>query len=74
MDIDAVKEENVMWTSPLQPNGIITGYQVFYSVYEDNSDMMSELLDNDTYEYSIDGLSKINVNNSMWAYSMCIAT
>ena len=64
MEIEATKEENVTWSPPSQPNGIITDYQVIYSIYENISDMMSELLDNDTYEYSIDGLSKINVNNS----------
>ena len=27
----------VHWNPPIQPNGIITGYEVIYSVYEDDA-------------------------------------
>ena len=32
---------NVTWGPPVTPNGVITGYEVFYSVYQDDSSSMS---------------------------------
>ena len=51
-------EETVTWAPPLEPNGIITSYQVIYFIYQRNVPMVSEMLDNDTTTYSIGGLGK----------------
>ena len=50
----------VFWTPPSQPNGVVTGYLVIYSVYLMDDDILSQMLDNtsDT-NYSISGLSKL---------------
>ena len=53
----------IIWSPPLQPNGIITGYQVIYSIYQNDSDRISETLSNDTTRYIIEGLGKYSVNN-----------
>ena len=34
----------VTWDPPVQPNGIITGYEVKYSVYGDETDNKSSIL------------------------------
>ena len=34
----------VTWNPPIQPNGIIIGYEVKYSVYEEDSDNKSSIL------------------------------
>ena len=48
----------IFWTLPLQPNGLITGYLVIYSVYQRDDDL-SQMLNNTTNtNYSISGLSK----------------
>ena len=55
----------VTWRAPTQPDTIIIGYQVIYSVYESNDDSTSGVLDNNTLTYSIQSLGK---------RAMCIAT
>ena len=54
-----INQATVRWSSPSQPNGIITGYQVIYSVYQiPSTKMTSNMLDNTITEFSIDNLSK----------------
>jgi len=51
----------VTWNPPSHPNGIITGYQVIYSVYQiPSTKMLSNVLDNTITEYFIEDLSKQN--------------
>ena len=52
-------EVNVMWSTPSQPNGIITAYQVIYSIYDNTTTVRSELLTNSRSTYSITDLSKL---------------
>ena len=54
-----VNQATVTWSPPPQPNGIITGYQVIYSVYQiPSTKVMSDVLDNTTDEFFIEDLSK----------------
>ena len=54
-----IDQATVTWRPPSQPNGIITGYQVIYSIYQiPSTKMMSEMLDNTITEFSIDNLSE----------------
>ncbi|XP_065904304.1 receptor-type tyrosine-protein phosphatase delta-like isoform X2 [Dysidea avara] len=47
----------VMWNPPDQPNGIITGYEVMYSVYESTTaPMMSERLNGSVESFLIENL------------------
>ena len=52
-------EVNVMWSPPSQPNGIITAYQVIYSIYDNTTTVMSELLRDDSSTYPISDLSTL---------------
>ena len=53
-----IDQATVTWRPPSQPNGIITGYQVIYSIYQiPSTKMMSEVLDNTITEFSIENLS-----------------
>ena len=48
-----------MWNPPDQPNGIITGYEVMYSVYESaTAPMMSERLNGSVESFLIENLGK----------------
>ena len=59
MNILEIAQEEIKWRPPSQPNGIITGYQVIYSIYQiPSTKMMSEVLDNTITEFSIDNLSE----------------
>ena len=55
-------QSTVSWSPPSQPNGIITGYQVIYFVYENRTatEMMSAILSNTTTQYSIQNLGRLN--------------
>jgi len=49
----------VVWYQPKQPNGIIIGYQVIYSVYNDSTMIMgSVLLTSTSRKHTIKNLSK----------------
>ena len=52
-------EVNVIWSPPSQPNGIITAYKVIYSIYDNTTTVMSELLSDDRSTYPISDLSKL---------------
>ena len=56
----------VSWSPPSQPNGIITGYQVIYFVYENRTvtEMMSATLSNTTMQYSIQNLGRLNFEHN----------
>ena len=56
-------QNTIIWNPPLQPNGIITGYQVIYSIYQNDSSRTSEELSSNTTRYTIEGLSKYSVSN-----------
>ena len=58
VDQFSINQATVRWSPPSQPNGIITSYEVIYFVYQEDVGMSSDVLDNTTMEYSIDGLSK----------------
>jgi len=57
--VTSASEAEVSWTPPLQPNGIITSYQVNVSAHENNfTTARSEMLDNTTTSYIISNLGK----------------
>ena len=59
VDQFTINQATVRWSPPLQPNGIVTGYQVIYSVYQiPSTKMTSNMLDNTITEFSIESLSK----------------
>ena len=61
-----------MWSPPSQPNGIITAYQVIYSIYDNATTVMSELLRDDNY--SIRDLSKLLYFNIILNIIVCYTT
>ena len=53
-------EVEVSWSPPLQPNGIITSYELIYSVYESSFTTTSGILSNTTNTYIIKNLGMLN--------------
>ena len=51
-----------MWNPPVTPNGVITGYEVIYSMYEDSSLSMSGMLGDNDRSFHIENLGKYNVS------------
>ena len=49
----------VFWTPPSQPNGIITGYQIIYSVYGDTTNSMTEAASKNENSFVITNLSEL---------------
>ena len=49
-------QNTIIWSPPLRPNGIITGYQVIYSIYQNGSNRTSGTLSNIITSYTIEGL------------------
>ena len=49
----------ITWETPLQPNGVIVGYQVIYSVYNSDITSMSDILNISVRNYTIMTLSKL---------------
>ena len=49
----------VFWTPPSQPNGVITGYQIIYSVYGDAANSMNEAVTRNEINFIITNLSEI---------------
>ena len=58
VEVIEIFEETVTWSSPLEPNGIIINYQVIYFIYQNNTGVVSELLDKNDTTYSIQSLCK----------------
>ena len=48
----------VFWTPPSQPNGVITGYQIIYSMYG-NTASMTEAASRNENSFVITNLSKL---------------
>ena len=51
----------VTWSPPMEPNGIITGYEVIYSVYGLDDESVVGPLANDTFTLNITNLSKLRI-------------
>ncbi|XP_069066064.1 protein sidekick-1 [Pleurodeles waltl] len=49
----------VSWQEPAEKNGIITGYQISWEVYNKNDSRVTHTLINTTHEYRITGLSAL---------------
>ena len=49
----------VFWTPPSQPNGVITGYQIIYSVYGDADNRMTEAVTRNEDSFVIANLSEL---------------
>ena len=49
----------VFWTPPSQPNGIITGYQIIYSLYGDNTNSMNQAVTENEDSFIITNLSEL---------------
>ena len=59
VDIVEIVQGDITWRPPSQPNGIITGYQVIYSIYQlPSTKMMSDVLENTIFVFSIENLSE----------------
>ena len=50
---------HVKWNPPIKPNGIITGYEIIYSVYRDIAESVIGPLESYANAYSIANLSKL---------------
>ena len=49
----------VTWEAPMVPNGIITGYEVFYFIYDEENELgSSSRLSDSTTSFDIPNLSK----------------
>ena len=60
-DLTATSETEVSWAPPLQPNGVITSYQVIYSVYQSSAIVTSEMLSSTTNMYIIRNLGMLRL-------------
>ena len=49
----------IFWTPPSQPNGVITGYQIIYYLYEDSRNSMNQAVGNDENSFIITNLSEL---------------
>ncbi|XP_043945033.1 protein sidekick-1 [Protopterus annectens] len=49
----------VSWQEPLEKNGIITGYQVCWEIYNKSESRVTQLLPNTTLEYKVTGLTSL---------------
>ena len=54
----------VKWDPPIQPNGIITGYEVKYSVYENTSDIISVPVSSNINSLNMTNLGKQQYGNN----------
>ena len=50
---------NVIWIPPAQPNGIITEYEISYSVYGDTDNIMSDTVDSNKNTFIIINLGEM---------------
>ena len=58
VEVIEIFEETVTWSSPLELNGMIINYQVIYFIYQNDTGVVSELLDKNDTTYSIQSLCK----------------
>ena len=66
-NLPTITEVQVTWTPPEQPNGLITSYQVLYSVYESTTTVQSTMLNGNDRSYTIRNLSE-----DTWIKCICI--
>ena len=60
---------NVIWAPPAQPNGVITEYEVIYSVYGDTDNITSDTVPSDETNFIIANLGK---HANSWKFSFVI--
>ena len=51
----------VVWDPPIQPNGIITSYEVIYSVYEDNNNSIAVPVTSNISSFNVTDLCKLKL-------------
>ena len=51
----------VTWDPPIQPNGIITGYEVIYSVYEDDNNNIVVPVTSNISSFNVTDLCKLKL-------------
>ena len=78
MEIDhvistSVNATVVSWSPPLEPNGVITGYEVVYSLYGLDAESVIGPLGSDLYTINITGLSEYYVHSSLCITYICHA-
>ena len=56
----------VFWTPPSHPNGVITGYQIIYSVYGDNTNNMNQAITRNENSFVIENLSELLLPLFTW--------
>ena len=49
----------ITWSPPVQPNGIITSYEVIYSVYENVTENTTVPVTGNVYSFNITDLCKL---------------
>ena len=49
----------VTWKPPIQPNGIITSYEVIYSVYEDDNNNIAFPVSSNISSFNVTDLCKL---------------
>ena len=49
----------VFWTPPSQPNGVITGYQIIYSVYRDVTNSINQVVARNGNSFVMTNLSEL---------------
>lgn len=59
----------VTWDPPIQPNGIITAYEVIHSIYDDVSSRITVPVTNSTNSLNITDLCKLQIH----AVTTCLA-
>ena len=64
----------VIWDPPIQPNGIITGYEVIYSVYEDDNNNIAVPVTSNISSFNVKDLCKLHffvINSGVLNYQYC---
>ena len=51
----------VTWDPPIQPNGIITGYEMIYSVYEDDNNNIVVPVTSNISSFNVTDLCKLKL-------------
>ena len=54
----------ITWNPPIQPNGVITGYEVTHAVYEDTTNRIPVSVSRNTNSLNITNLCKLQVLHS----------
>ena len=51
----------VTWSPPVQPNGIVTSYEIIYSVYEDDAENITYLVTSNIFSFNVTDLCKLHL-------------